>query len=140
MGDQGSWREKRREASAAHAAELERRKAAETKQARVLLAQFVGKMKAKGIEPQTLRAPVSGSGASYRTGITGWYLRRNRSLGTDTEGNFYILGTPASLRARMFGVRIAPSDPPLTVGLGGRDGESIPLEKLLRLRLEEGEA
>jgi hypothetical protein len=139
VGDQANWRDRRREASAAHAAELERRKAAETEQARALLAQFVEKMTARGIEPQTLRAPVAGSGASYRTGITGWYLRRNRSLGTDIDGNFYILGTPASLKARVFGVRIAPSDPPLTVGLGGRDGESMPLERLLRSRLEEGD-
>src|SRR5262245_27740626 len=96
-------------------------------------------MKARGIEPRTLRAPVAGSGVSYRTGITGWYLRRNLSLGTDTDGNFYILGTPASLKARLFGVQIAPSDPPLTVGLGARDGESLPLAKLLQMRLEEGD-
>jgi hypothetical protein len=80
-----------------------------------------------------------GSGTSYRTGVTGWYLRRNRSLGADADGNYYILGTPASLRARLLGVRISPSDPPLTVGLGARDGESMPLEQLLRLRLEEGD-
>jgi hypothetical protein len=132
-----SWREKRREASAVHAAALEHRKAAETAQARALLAEFVRKMEAQGIEPRPLRAPVVGSGASYRTDITGWYLRRNQSLGADTDGNYYILGTPASLKARLFGLRILPSDPPLTVGLGARDGESVPLEQLLRRRLEE---
>ncbi|HZO67941.1 MAG: hypothetical protein ACRDP9_00030 [Kribbellaceae bacterium] len=139
MENQPSWREKRREASAVHAAALERRKAAETEQARAQLAEFVEKMKAQGIEPRPLRAQVAGSGASYRTSVTGWYLRRNRSLGADTDGNFYILGAPASLKARLLGVRISPSDPPLTVGLGARDGESIPLDQLLRLRLEEGD-
>jgi hypothetical protein len=139
VDNQPSWREKRREASAVHAAALERRKAAETEQARAQLAEFVGNMKAKGIEPRPLRAQVAGSGASYRTSVTGWYLRRNRSLGADTDGNFYILGTPASLKARLLGVRIPPSDPPLTVGLGASDGESIPLAQLLRLRLEEGD-
>jgi len=137
--NQPSWREKRREASAVHAAALERRKAAETEQARAQLAEFVEKMKAQGIEPRPLRAQVAGSGASYRTSVTGWYLRRNRSLGADTDGNFYILGAPAGLKARLLGVRISPSDPPLTVGLGARDGESIPLDQLLRLRLEEGD-
>jgi hypothetical protein len=132
-----SWREKRREASAAHAAALEQRKAAETAQARALLADFVQTMKARGIEPEALRAPVSGSGAAYRTTITGWYLRRNHSLGVDTDGNFYILATPASVKSRLLGVRILPSDPPLTVGLGARDGESMPLRQLLALRLEE---
>lgn len=138
MESETSWREKRREASAAHAAALERRKAAESERARAQLAEFVQELKSRGIEPRPLRAPVSGSGASYRTDITGWYLRRNRSLGVDADGNFYILGVPARLKARLFGVRILPSDPPLVVGLGGRDGESIPLEQLLRLRLEEG--
>jgi hypothetical protein len=132
-----SWRERRREASAAHAAALEQRKAAETAQARILLADFVRELKTRGVEPQPLRAPVAGSSASYRTGITGWYLRRNHSLGVDTDGNFYILATPASLKSRLLGVRILPSDPPLTVGLGGRDGESMPLHQLLALRLDE---
>jgi hypothetical protein len=139
VDDRASWRERRREASAEHAAALERRKAAETEQARAQLVEFVRKLKAMGIEPQVLRAPVVGSGTSYRTGITGWYLRRNRSLGVDTDGNYYILGAPASLKARLFGVQVSPSDPPLIVGVGARDGESLPLERLLRLRLEEGD-
>jgi hypothetical protein len=132
-----SWREKRREASAAHAAALEQRKAAETAQARALLADFVRKLSELGVEPQALRATVSGSSTTYRTAITGWYLRRNRSLGVDTEGNFYILTTPANVKSRLLGVRVLPSDPPLTVGLGARDGESMPLKDLLALRLEE---
>ena len=137
MEDQASWRERRREASAEHAAALERRKAAETEQARALLSDFIRKVQDAGVEPQPLRAPVVGSGTSYRTGITGWYLRRNRSLGVDAEGNYYILGTPPSLKARLLGVQLSPSDPPLTVGLGARDGESLPLERLLRMRLDE---
>jgi hypothetical protein len=137
VGDEASWREQRREAAAAQGAALEHRKATETAKARVLLADFIEKMKALGIEPRPLRAPVVGSGASYRTGITGWYLRRNESLGLDADGNFYILGTPASLSSRLFGVRVVPSDPPLIVGLGARDGESLPLKQLLQLRLDE---
>ena len=139
MDSQPSWREERREAAAAHAAALERRQAAETAQARELLAGFVQKMKERGIEPVPLRAQVAGSSASYRTGITGWYLRRNRSLGVDTDGNFFILGVPANLKARLFGVPMLPSDPPLAVGRGARDGESMPLEQLLRLRLDEAD-
>lgn len=136
MESQPNWREQRREASAAHAAALERRKASETARARAQLAEFVREMAAQGIEPEPLRARA-GSGASYRTGIHGWYLRRNRTLGADPEGNFYILTAPAGLKARLLGVQLTPSDPPLVVGLGARDGESMPLEQLLRLRLEE---
>ncbi|ADB32932.1 hypothetical protein Kfla_3879 [Kribbella flavida DSM 17836] len=140
MDEQPSWREQRREASAAHAAALERRRAAETEKARALLADFIREMQARGIEPQPLRAPVVGSGTSYRTGITGWYLRRNRSLGVDADGNFYILGTTAGLTAHLLGVKVLPSDPPLTIGLGARDGESLPLAELLQLRLDEVDA
>lgn len=96
-------------------------------------------MKAAGVEPRPLRAPVVGSGSSYRTGLTGWYLRRNRSLGVDTDANFYILGTPASLKARLFGVHVLASDPPLIIGLGARDGESLPLSQLLQHRLDEAQ-
>jgi hypothetical protein len=136
VGDQASWRDERREAAAAQAAALERRKAGEAAQARELLVGFVQEMTARGVEPEPLRAQVVGSGASYRTGVTGWYLRRNRSLGVDADGNFYILGVPASLKSRLAGVRVLPSDPPLAVGQGARDGESMPLKELLRLRLE----
>ena len=34
---------------------------------------------------------------------------------------------------------MTPSDPPLAVGVGARDGESMPLKELLRLRLEAGD-
>jgi hypothetical protein len=137
VDDQTSWREQRREAAAAQAEALDRRRAAESGQARALLTEFIEKLRAAGVEPQLLRAPVVGSGTSYRTGITGWYLRRNKSLGVDTEGNFYILGTQPSLKSRLLGVQVTPSDPPLIIGQGARDGESLPLKQLLQNRLSE---
>ncbi|MEU4291309.1 hypothetical protein AB0E63_24040 [Kribbella sp. NPDC026596] len=136
MGDQSSWRDERREAAAAHAAALERKKAAETAQARELLVHFVQKMKNLGIEPEPLRAQVIGSSTSYRTDVTGWYLRRNRSLAVDLDANFYILGVSPSLKSRLTGVHLTPSDPPLVVGQGARDGESMPLQHLLQLRMD----
>jgi hypothetical protein len=131
-----SWRDERRRAAVEHAAALERRKASETAQARQLLIDFIATLKERGVEPEPLRAQVVGSNTSYRTNLTGWYLRRNRSLAVDVDGNFYILGVPASLTARVAGVHVVPSDPPLIVGQGARDGESLPLAELLRLRLE----
>lgn len=131
-----SWREERRQAAAEHAAALERKKAAETAQARALLTDFIATLTERGVPPEPLRAQVVGSNASYRTNLTGWYLRRNRSLAVDVDGNFYILGVPASLKGRVAGVQVQPSDPPLVVGQGARDGESMPLAELLRLRLE----
>ncbi|MFI5733595.1 hypothetical protein ACIA49_26005 [Kribbella sp. NPDC051587] len=137
MDDQTSWRERRREASIEQAAALERRKAADSAQAQVLLIDFVRSLQEHGVAPEALRAQVIGSSTSYRTGISGWYLRKNRSVGVDTEANFYILGTTASLAARVTGVKLVPSDPPLVVGQGGRDGESIKLADLLEMRRAE---
>jgi hypothetical protein len=138
VDSEASWRERRRDAAAEQAAALDRRRAAETAQARDLLIDFVEKVRSAGIEAQPLRAQVVGSGASYRTNLVGWYLKRNHSLAVDAEGNFYLLGVRPSLKARLSGVQVEPSDPPLTVGLGARDGESMPLKQLLHLRLEAG--
>ncbi len=138
MENETSWRDRRREAAAEQAAALDRRRAQETAKAHDLLVDFVAQAKAAGIEPQPLRAQVVGSGASYRTDLVGWYLKRNKSLAVDADGNFYLLGVQASLKARLSGLRIEPSDPPLTVGLGARDGESMPLKELLHLRLAAG--
>ncbi|NDL57825.1 hypothetical protein [Phytoactinopolyspora mesophila] len=136
MSGDASWRDQRREALASQAAALERRQAAETAQARALISDFVQQMNGLGIPPHPLRARVPDTKASYRTNVTGWYLRRNRSLAVSAAGAFYILDVPASVTARILGVRLEPTDPPLVVGRGARDGESVPLEKLLRLRLE----
>lgn len=139
-GDQESWREERRRAASAHAAELERLRAAEAMEARRLIADFVRQATDRGLRPQQLTArPYSGSGR-YRTGVRGWYLRRDGSIAVGTDGEFYILSVPAGLRARLFGAAVTPQEPPLVVGRGGRDGESMPLAALLRQRLDAGNA
>ncbi|AYY11696.1 hypothetical protein EF847_02090 [Actinobacteria bacterium YIM 96077] len=135
--DTAAWRRQRSDALAARAAALDRKREAETAQARKLLAEFVDELVRLGIPPSRLRARVPERRVTYRTGISGWYLRRNRSLGVDVHGAFYVLDTPWSLRSRLFGADVSPSDPPLTVGAGARDGESMPLARLLQLRLEE---
>jgi hypothetical protein len=138
MSGDPSWHEQRRAAFAAHAAALDRQRAAETAQARKLVAGFVQEMTDRGIPPVRLRARVPGGRASYRTGLTGWYLRSNGSLAVSVDGEFYLLETPRRLWAWLAGVRVPPADPPLRVGVGARDGESMPLELLLRRRVEAG--
>ncbi|PSL01333.1 hypothetical protein CLV30_11463 [Haloactinopolyspora alba] len=134
----GDWREHRKEAFEAHAAALERRKAAETQRARAQIADFVTRMREEGVAAHPLRARTGDGRATYRTGLTGWYVRRNRSLAIGADGEFYILDVPASVRARLFGAVITPSDPPLIVGAGARDGESMPLDELLARRAAAG--
>ena len=140
MAEQDSdWAARRRESAAEHAEILDLRRAAESAQAREQLERFVQAARARGISTTELRARAYNGRSTYRTGLVGWYLKRNGSLGVDTEGRFYVLSTATSLRARLSGAVVAPSDPPLVVGVGGRDGESMPLQQLLELRLAAGE-
>lgn len=137
--DPATWQQKRRDAAAEHAARHERRRAAETQEAGRLVAAFVREAGERGLRATPLRARSRSGRGRYRTGLTGWYLRRDGSLAVGTDGSFYALSAPAGPWARLTGVTVAPSDPPLTVGVGGRDGESMPLEMLLRMRLDGGD-
>ncbi|MCI2240373.1 hypothetical protein MO973_45500 [Paenibacillus sp. TRM 82003] len=129
------WRRGRAEAAAAHAAAAERARLAETSEAHRLLAGFVAEVRRRRIDPVPLRARVAGGRA--RTGLHGWYLRRDESLAVTEDGVFHVLTVDGGLRERLLGVRPAPADPPLQVGRGARDGESVELAELLRRRLAE---
>jgi hypothetical protein len=137
--DETSWQQKRRDAADEHLAALDRRKAAETVQAREHVAAFVREALARELPTTALRAGSLNGRASYRTQLEGWYLKRNRTLAIGVDSEFYVLSAPASLRARVTGVVVRPSDPPLIVGAGGRDGESMPIADLLQLRLDAGD-
>lgn len=136
MGE--DWREDRRYAAAEHARALQARKERETEQARRLVVDFVAAARERGIAPEPLVAKGGAKRTPYRTGVVGWHLRQDRTMGVGTDGSFYLLAVPASLRSWLRGVRLEPSDPPLIAGVGGRDGESIPLATLLQRRLDAG--
>ena len=120
------------EAAAARVAEAEARRTA------AMVSAFAEEMRSAGVEPTRLRArPYSGSG-SLRTDVVGWYVRRDRSAGVGTDGRWYVLVVAPSLRGRLTGVHLDPTVAPLQVGAGGRDGDSIALDVLLRLRLDAG--
>lgn len=137
--DASSWADRRRDAATEHAARLDRTRAAEADEARALLAEFVAAARDRGLPTVALRARAHDGRSLYRTGLTGWYLKRNGSLAVDEKGDFYLMTAPTSLTARLRGTTLQPSDPPLVVGVGGRDGESMPLPDLLALRLDAGE-
>jgi hypothetical protein len=139
-GEQGeSWADRRGDAAAEHAARLDRQRAAEAERASALIADFVREAQARGLPTVALRARALNGRTLYRTGLTGWYLRRNGTIAVDEHGAFFVMSAPTSVQARLRGATLAPSDPPLVVGAGGRDGESIPLPDLLRQRLDAGE-
>jgi hypothetical protein len=137
--ERAAWRERQRRAASVHGAAEERRLAAEAERARALIAEFVREAGELGLRPSALTAAPYRGGARYRTRLRGWYLRRDRSVAVGTDGEFYLLTVPASLRARVLGADPAPDRPRLVVGQGARDGESMPLDRLLRQRLDAGD-
>jgi hypothetical protein len=107
----------------------------ESAEAQTLLDRFVAAAKEAGLPAEELTArPWSGRGR-YRTGIEGWYLRKDHSIGVGVDGRYYLLATPKVPLGRWRTVSVEPSPPPLVVGRGARDGESIDLRALLELRL-----
>lgn len=119
-----------------HVEAQRRAEAAESAKAQVLVDAFVERATAAGLPTQELTSrPWSGRGR-YRTGVTGWYLRRDHSIGVGVDGSYYVLVVAPERFGRWRRVPISPTPPPLEVGKGGRDGESIALPVLLERRLE----
>jgi|GEM_PF-173917 len=125
------WRARRREAAGAHADALAARQRAESARARAIIAEFLVDVRARGVAPVPLHVRSYDRRARYRTPLEGWYLRRDETVGIDTAGEFYVLTAPPSLVARFRGVQPTPQDPPLVIGAGGKDGESIDLPDAL---------
>jgi hypothetical protein len=122
-----------------HVRMQEQRRARESAKAQVMIDEFVRSARDRGLTTTELTARTWSGPRRYGTGVQGWYLRLDRSVGVDPGGRYYVLLVPPRPLARFRGVEIAPSDPPLQVGEGARDGESIALSELVRLRLEAGD-
>lgn len=129
------WRDGRKEAAATHARELERRRRAEAAQARAMIAEFVTEAGRRGVAPVRLHVRSYDGRQRYRTRLHGWYLRKNQSVAVGTDGEFYILSVPRRLGSLVSGAHPEPSDPPLILGKGARDGESLDLVDALRIAL-----
>jgi hypothetical protein len=140
MSDGADWPEQRLRAVRAHAAAEEQRRAWEAKQAGALIAAFVQAATERGLPPEPLVARAFNGRGRYRTGRHGWYLTPDRQVAVGTDGGYYLLAVPASFRGLVTGVAVEPTPPPLVVGEGGRDGESIPLRTLLDRRLADRSA
>lgn len=122
-----SWSEQKTINAAHQADELARRQRRESERASAMLVEFVAAAKSAGIEPTRLYARSYNGESRYKTNTFGWYLKSNESVAVDTDANFYVLSVQGSLLAKFKGTTIAPSAPPLVLGLGGRDGESLDL-------------
>lgn len=138
-GDDQDWRDQRERAVRAHADADARARAAEQATAATLVTRFAAEATERGLRPVRLTATSYDGRHRYRTNLTGWYVDRARSRAVDTQGRFYLLTVPASLRSLVLGATPEASPPPLVIGRGGRDGESMPLEALLSQRLAAGD-
>jgi hypothetical protein len=134
--DAAKRRAERAENAALHAEAQRRRREQESAEAQVLVDRFVEQATAAGLPTEQLTArPWSGRGR-YRTGVVGWYLRRDRSVGVGLDGRYYVLIVAPERFGRWRTVPVEPTPPPLHVGQGARDGESVALDVLLGMRLE----
>jgi len=113
-----------------------RRREQESAKAQLLIDRFVAQATEAGLATEELTArPWSGSGR-YRTGVVGWYLRRDRSVGVGLDGGYYVLVVAPQRFGRWRTVPVHATPPPLQVGQGARDGESVALDVLLETRLQ----
>ena len=136
MGDEAAQRRRElTERAAYHADVLRRRSEEESAKAQVLLDRFVAQAIQAGVPTEELTARPRSGGGRYRTGVVGWYLRRNRSVGVGVDGGFYVLNVPPVRFGRWRTVPIDPTPPPLVVGKGAGDGEVFDLDVLLQQRL-----
>ena len=137
MGDEAAERRQDvTERARFHVEAQRRRSQEESAKAQALIDRFVAQAKQAALPTEELTArPRSGSGR-YRTGVEGWYLRRNRSVGVGADGSFYVLNVPPVRFGRWRTVRIDPAPPPLVVGKGAGDGEVFDLDVLLEQRLQ----
>ena len=134
--DAAKHRDERAERADYHVDAQRRRSEQESAKAQVLVDRFVAQATQAGLAPEELTArPWSGRGR-YRTGVVGWYLRRDRSIGVGRDGRYYVLVVAPERFGRWRTVPLDATPPPLQVGQGGRDGESIALKNLLELRLQ----
>ena len=136
MGEDAARRRAERAERASYHVEAQRRRSEqESAEAQVLVDRFVAQATRAGLATEELTArPWSGRGR-YRTGVVGWYLRRDRSVGVGLDGGYYVLVVAPERFGRWRTVSVDPSPPPLQVGQGARDGESVALDVLLEMRL-----
>ena len=130
------WRRQRAAAAARPPRDRDRQRAREGGAGPGVRAAGGARARDRGLAPEPLRARAFDGTATYRTPLRGWYLRRNHSVAVGEDGEFYVLSVPGGVRARLRGVAVEPSDPPLVLGKGGRDGESIDLADALALVLD----
>ena len=140
MDEDAAQRRERAERADYHVAEQQRRSERESAKAQILVDRFIERATSAGVPTEELTARPWSGGGRYRTGVQGWYLRQDRSVAVGVDGSYYVLIVAPERLGRWRRVHVAPTPPPLQVGQGGRDGESVALDVLLDLRMTWADA
>ncbi|PFG40713.1 hypothetical protein ATJ97_3246 [Georgenia soli] len=125
------WAQRRRDAAVERAELLARRRRGEADRAAAMLRTFAAAARRAGLPPRPLRVQGYGGRGTARTDLTGWYLRGDRTAAVGTDGHFYVLTARLSVLDRLRGTTAAPQEPPLVLGAGGKDGDSVDLSTAL---------
>ncbi|NUR05981.1 MAG: hypothetical protein HOQ45_03100 [Nocardioidaceae bacterium] len=133
--DPAKRREERAERARYHFEAEQRRREQESGEAQLLIDRFVAQATRAGLATEELTARPWSGRSRYRTGVVGWYLRRDRSVGVGLDGGYYVLVVAPQRFGRWRRVPVHASSPPLQTGQGARDGESVALDVLLQQRL-----
>lgn len=126
MTEPTDWVNQRTEAAREQVRRLQERKDVEHARARALLAEFTAVARDR-LPAERLVVQGYGGRGTAKSDVEGWYLRLDRTIGLSTEGEFYVLTAPLSGLDRIRGVHLEPTPPPLVIGAGGKDGDSIEL-------------
>lgn len=102
----------------------------EAKAAQIMIDDFIAKAHAQGLSPVPLKATTL-DGHVVKTDRSGWYIRQNKSLAIDVDGSYHSLTVPGGWVERFKGVKLKGDQPSLSVGKGGRDGETGTLKEFL---------
>ncbi len=98
--------------------------------AQIMIDTFIQDAHAQGLAPVPLKATTF-DGHAVKTDKVGWYLRQNRSIAIDVDGGYHSLTVPGGWKERFRGVKLQGDQPSLSVGKGGRDGETGTLKEFL---------
>ena len=102
----------------------------ESQRAQQMIDEFIAQAESAGPSPVTLDARTV-NGRVVKTGVTGWYLRRDHTVAIGTDGGYYILTAVDAPTLPWRPAKVTPTEPPLVVGRGGKDGESGDLKDFL---------
>ncbi len=130
------WTTRRAEVIRAQEEALRAARRDEHEKATALLREGIAAFEAAGIAAVPLRARTD-RGGSVRTSLRGWYLKKDHSIAVDTEARYYVMRVAGGLAAHFRGEDPEPTEAPLVVGRGARDGETFDLPELLEMRLRD---